>query len=63
MRELINLNFAGQKGPGWIVLLLLLSSRMSFSFLKIDSGVVYSSRTEKSSWPSTGLNITIVPIL
>lgn len=41
MSELINLNFLGQKGRGFTVLVPSLSSRMGFAFLvKIDAGTV-----------------------
>lgn len=41
MSELINLNFSGQKGRGFRVLVPSLSSRMSFAFLvKIDANTV-----------------------
>lgn len=41
MSELINLNFLGQKGRGFTVLVPSLSSRMSFAFLvKMDADLV-----------------------
>jgi len=41
MSELINLNFSGQKGRSFTVLVPSLSSRVSFAFLvKMDAGTV-----------------------
>lgn len=48
MSELINLNFSGQKGRGFAVLVPSLNSRMSFAFLVIvDAGTVSTLGQEK----------------